>query len=179
VARNAAYRQGRGEFIICQSDDVVHVTEDSIDRLVQEIAIHSKSFVIATVFDCKPNGDPLMQYTGLKRQLPYFFLGIVRRKHLYAVGGNDESFLHVIGYEDQWFSDCLIRGLNLTAIYIDNVIGHHQHHDPRPDPEIRLASAAKLLYLSKVAEAEKNGVWTATGGPWDNDAERLEKESNE
>ncbi|MFZ2253217.1 MAG: glycosyltransferase family 2 protein, partial [Minisyncoccia bacterium] len=40
VARNVAYRAARGEYLILQSDDVVHVTEDAIDRLVSEAEHH-------------------------------------------------------------------------------------------------------------------------------------------
>lgn len=164
TGRNVAYKASRGDFLILQSDDVVHITEDSVNKLVTEVTMHPNSFLIAHVLGCGPDGVPWSEYTGLSRQVPYFFLGIVRRSHLYAVGGNDEEFSEVIGYEDQWFADCLINGLSLTTFYSESVVGHHQYH-PRSDTDTQ-ATAAKAFYERKYADAAKSNIWVSSGGAW-------------
>lgn len=166
IARNTAYKMARGEFLVLQSDEVVHKTKNSLRNLVFEAdKINPNSFVIANVFGCGPNGKPQMEYTGLKRQMPYFFLGILRRKHLYAVGGNDEEFENFLGYDDDWFADCLIRGLRLTPVYTTSVVGYHLHHPCSASKQESIK--AKEVYLKKYTQAESTGVWQSSGGPWE------------
>lgn len=165
TARNISYRIARGEFFILQSDEVVHKTKDSLVKLVTEAIANPDSFVLANVFGCGPNGKPRLEYTGLRRQVPYFFLGIIRRNDLYAVGGNDEDFADLIGgFEDQWLGNCLTRGLRLKPIYITSVVAHHLFH-PRSDTD-QTSKEAKAVYLRKCQEAEATGVWVSSGGPW-------------
>lgn len=172
TARNLSYKEAVGEFIVAQSDEVVHKTGDSLTRLVLEAEANPDSFVLANVFGCKPNGRIRQEYTGLKRQVPYFFLGILQRKDLYAIGGNDEDFADFIGgYEDQWFGNCLTRGLRLKPIYITSVVAHHLYH-PRSDTN-QTSAKAKEVYLKKYKEAEATGIWMSSGGPWKIKGKRL------
>lgn len=174
VARNVAYRAALGDVIIAQSDDVMHVSPNSIGTLVAELAIHPTSFIIASVFGCGPNGSPWSVYTGYwnlpkwkvgqRRLLPYFFLGALRKVDLYAIGGNDEEFVNISGYEDQWFSDCLMQGLKLTPVYTASVIGHHLYH-PSYDTKAK-ESIAKIFYARKKEAAVSTGTWKSAGGAW-------------
>ena len=173
IARNLAYRRAEGEVIICQSDDVIHYSENCIERLVNNL--HEKHFLIATVYNVDTNsnsysdpngkgyGDQLQVYTSSQRKRPLFFLGSLWRKDLYAVGGNDEDFADP-SREDVWFGLCLTRGLNLQPVYSSKIVGHHQHHQHCTDYEALKRS--RLLFDQKVSKATASGIWQATDGSW-------------
>lgn len=168
VARNVSYRAARGEIIICQSDDVVHVSSDAIDRLAM---VERGTFNIATVFNVapitrEPVDHPVYEFTGPGNRRPLFFLGSLRREDLYAVGGNDEDFV-APAFEDDWFADCLVNGRGLLANYRSDIIGHHLHHE-RPRDLVHLVRPSQKLYLEKCMMA-RAGVkkWEASGGPWE------------
>lgn len=158
-ARNFGYRVACGDVVICQSDDTIHHSPQAIERLVGMVA--DKNFVIATVWNGEPAENDL--YTGLDKPSPLFFLGAVKRRHIYAIGGNDEDFDEP-GYEDNFFADCLIRGAGLQPKYTDQVVGIHQPHE-RP----RLFGRYKRMravYERKYAYATACGKWEAVGGAW-------------
>ena len=161
VARNVAYRKASGKVIIAQSDDVVHHTRDVIERLTTDLRVGD--FNIATVYNLAADGSidtgcPV--YTGHTYKRPFFFLGSLWRRDLYAIGGNDEEFIHP-GFDDDWFGECLIRGLGLRPNYVTNVVGNHLFHT-RPNVAEAYNKSGEL-FRSKVAA----GVWCASGGPWE------------
>lgn len=163
VARNTGYKAASGEIIIAQSDDVIHITNNSIERLTLDLK-HGE-FIIATVwnyfFEKRKRG---VLYTGLGNQRPFFFLGSLWRKDLYAVGGNDEEFT-TPGFDDDWFGDCLIKGLGLKCIYSSRIEGHHQDHERSSFQ--RNHSVSKGIYEKKIDKAKKGEIlWQASGGPW-------------
>ncbi len=165
-ARNAGYREAKGEIIICQSDDVVHGQPTTIQLLVE--GLKPDEFLISTVHNYEFADDIpskfILEYSGLKIQNPYFFLGAIWRKHLYAVGGNDEQFVEPC-YDDNWFADCLIHGLGLVPRYTDKIIGYHQNHTyPKDTHKNEIKS--KELYGQKIIEAHITGVYQSSGGAW-------------
>lgn len=163
IARNTAYRMATGEVLICQSDEVLHITPNTIELLVSELK--PETFVLANVFCLNQRNKICGEFTGPGRQAPYFFLGSVFREDLYAVGGNDEEFQICPAYEDAWFGDCLINGRGLTPVYTTKVIGHHQWHTYVSKPEAE--GPSRELYQKKVTEAKAGIIpWTSTGGPW-------------
>ena len=125
-ARNAAYRQARGEVLICQSDDVLHVSEDTIERLCHDL--RPDTFIIAGVRSADGEGVQGWYSHSVFRPSPFFFLGSLFRTDLYAVGGNDERFV-APGYDDNWFGDCLLHGRGLKQVNRDDIRGMHQTHD--------------------------------------------------
>ena len=157
IARNHGYRHAVGTILVAQSDDVLHVNADSIKLLAQ---IDSNMFNIASVYNWA-DGIQLECYTGPKNPRPLFFLGSMYRAHCYAIGGNCEEFVEP-GYDDDWFSKCLIHGLGLRPKFLKSVIGYHQEH-PRPDlrgPYERMREVYQRKYDRAVAGLEP---WT--GGP--------------
>jgi len=172
VARNVAYRRARGEVVIAQSDDVVHVAGDTIWRLVEELT--PGTFVIATVTNvdrtgrpcCSANGvgfgDRLTVYTSPQLRRPLFFLGSLYRRDLYAVGGNDEEFT-APGREDVWFALCLVKGLGLRPTY-SAVAGHHLQH--QHTTSYASVAAGRQVFARKCRQAMATGVYQAAGGPW-------------
>ena len=181
VAHNVAYRLATGDIIIAQSDDVVHQQNDSIEvmcRLREEN--QTSCFILATVLGCNEEGVPASVYSGVwngklassgrirnRRLLPYFFLGAVYRKDVYAIGGDDEDFVTSGGqaFEDAWFGNCLMYGSGLTPVYTDKVLAYHIWHPSRTSrSKIRINSE---VYDKKRIEAEVTGVWCSSGGPWE------------
>ena len=161
-ARNIGYREARGEVVIAQSDDVIHVTTDAIKRLTY--ALRQNEFIIATVWNYK-NGKKHRLYTGLKNRRPLFFLGSLWRRDLYAIGGNEEQFT-APGYDDDFFAACL-KGLGRKARYHPGVIGYHLHHG-RPRNLRRLVVPSRQLYRKLIAEFKAKGEPpVASDAPWE------------
>ena len=173
VARNVAYQQAKGEVIICQSDDVIHHTSNSVENLVNQL--QPGTFVLAKVINVDPEGnqysdptgegygDRLQVYVSPQKNRPLFFLGALFREDLYAVGGNDEEFEAPSG-EDRWFALCLINGRNLRPVYLGNVIGHHQAHN-HCDPKI-VGPSQRLVQKKTALARRQHHPWCSTGGPW-------------
>jgi len=162
-ARNVAYRLAKGDIIIAQSAETYHETDDSIDRLAE---VEPGKFNVATVYEMSEHGAKIAQYTGPMNRRPFFFLGSIRRDDLYAVGCDDEDFA-VPGFDDDWLAARLIRGLHLTPVFRDDVVGCHQHHW-RPPQAIAMEwfPEARNLFTSKMADAERTRCWLAAGGAW-------------
>lgn len=164
-ARNASYRIASGDIMVCQSDDVVHVTDNAIELLCTRL--HVGHFNIATVvnYDLDQRRETI-QYTGVDNQRPLFFLGSLLRSDLYAVGGCCEDFVYP-GSEDNWFADCLKRGRGLVPTFVPFVKGHHIDHT-RPANLGQLVGPSRELYHQKLKAAEAGEIpWMASGGAWD------------
>jgi glycosyltransferase involved in cell wall biosynthesis len=173
-ARNLAYRAARGEVIISQSDEVVHVSKNCVETLIASLT--PGHFVIAHVFNADFDGNliptdlenptypPMICYTGPENPRPLFFLGSLYRCDLYAAGGNDEDFV-APAREDDWFARCLMRGLGLTPIFSTDVVGHHLQH--RHSSTVANTAPAYAVYAEKVRRANAGEIpWQASGGPW-------------
>jgi len=168
VARNVAYRMATGKVIIAQSDDVVHTTPNTIERLVGDL--QPGNFLIARVLNSLEyitkevitihNLPDLWEMTGPNNKRPFFFLGSLWRKDLYAVGGNSEDFV-APGYDDNFFADCLMRGLKLEPFYTDRIVAMHLDHE-RPSDLCHTTKASIALYEAKQREC----TWKAVGVPW-------------
>jgi glycosyltransferase involved in cell wall biosynthesis len=168
VARNLAYKLAKGEIVVAQSDDVLHGNQ-AVRGLSQ--SLKEGEFVLATVWNVNQHrrivgltGWPhIKQLAGPLNRRPLFFLGALRRRDLYAIGGCDEEFT-MPGREDVWFADCLIRGLRLTPCY-SSVVGFHQNH-ARPESLSEQYRAMSQLYCTKLDQA-KSGLAPYRGGePW-------------
>lgn len=151
-ARNIGYSLSKNDVIIAQSDDVVHIEKDTISKL--EEALLPGTFVLGEVWNgtCGVSEDGVISdikktwlYVGKDYQRPFFFLGALYRKDLFAIGGNDEEFVEP-GYDDDWFATCLILGLKLKPVYT-TIQGLHQSHS-RPSNSISVNS--KMLFDSKL-----------------------------
>lgn len=164
-SRNAAFRQAKGEIIIQQSDEVLHVLPDTIERL--SLDLKPDEFHVATVYNyVVKTGEINGRYTptewGYETKRPLLFLGSHWKKDVYAIGGYSEDFT-MAGWDDVWFADCLMLGLKLTPFY-SPVLGLHQDHW-RPEHDFRTSEA---IYRHKHALATLGKIpWEAIGGPWD------------
>lgn len=164
TARNIAYRLAKGRVIIAQSDEVVHVTDNAIERLVEELT--PGHFVLANVMSLREDGSIEGEYVGRSRRPhPLFFLGSLYRADLYAVGGNDEEFRAGPACEDRWFAHCLMHGRGLIPKYSETIVGHHAWHPRRSNPQIESPSY-KLLKDKTEAALRGTIPWQSAGGPW-------------
>lgn len=162
VSRNVGYRMARGEIVIAQSADTYHSGYDVIERLCD---IAPRTFNIATVKALGRGGLCESYYTGLMNQRPFFFLGSLYRKDLYAIGGDDEEF-DVLGCDDDWFADRLLNGRGLKPVYRDDIVGCHQWHDRPIEHWDNQFHRAQEILRNKRNEAKSTGEWFAAGGPW-------------
>ena len=170
-ARNAAYRAARGEVIIAQSDDVMHRSSDTIQRLVELLKPGEMVFPavynmvqVAGTDDWIECDTPFHVYGGPRRERPFFFLGSLWRSDVYAIGGNDEEFVEPC-WDDNWFADLLIKNRGLKPRYYDHPVGWHQSHN-FPDNSHSFEPKSRDLYKRKVENAQATGKWENSGGPW-------------
>lgn len=167
AARNVGYRMARGHIIVAQSDEVVHAHPDTLERLVRGLEAYSASFYIGTVYNAKLRGLELEKrleiYTGPQLPRPFFFLGALYRHHVYAIGGNSEEFPE-LGFDDDWFAQCLQNCLGLRPEYSPEILGWHQDH-PRGDRQgcyERMGSLYRQM-VDQAAAGERH--WWGTE-PW-------------
>jgi len=164
-ARNVTYRAARGEVLICQSEEVVHISDNCIERLVLDLK--PRQCLFAKVLAVDSTGVACGPRMGIDKHgpRPFFFLGSMWRSDMYAVGGNDEEFT-APGLEDKWLGHCLLKGLWLTPVYSETILGHHQYHLPVPN-----CYGNRRLYNRKKHVAERSGQWQNAGGSWSMDTE--------
>lgn len=162
ISKNVSFRAARGEVLIVQDDDIVHVSPDTIERMVRELG--RKEWISAWVrndtFAGVPHGSPA--FYRAPHRIRALTLAAVWRKHIYAVGGHDEQFKDGHGHEDLFLADCLIAGLGLDVRFPDGLIGSHRHHDRRDHTGTRENSANGDVR----ARLRGNRQWVASGGAW-------------
>ena len=165
-ARNIGYRASKGEILISQCDDVKYTDKNSISRLVLELC--PGEFLLTRTENWQYIGSHparcIGDYCSIdKRPVPFFFCGAILRKDVYAIGGNDEEFVEV-DYDDNWFADCITKGLGLKPRYSSDIVTHHIAHGYPAERQNNKVS--HQLYLNKVREANRTGIWQSSGGPW-------------
>lgn len=165
TARNVAFRAAKGEIVLAQSDDIVHVSPTTIQFLVSNL--RKGEFLLARTHNYTyKDGKPFefrAEYCGPSWPKPYFFLGAISRKDLCAVGGYDEEFKEPC-YDDNWLADCLLNGLKLKVRYTEEVLAHHQGHGYEAGSHDR-ENDSRQLYNAKVKEAKRTGKWVNSKGP--------------
>lgn len=163
-ARNAGFRLAQGKVVVQMSDEVIHHTPNAIQILTDELK--AGEFLIATVYNYSMEEKKILrEYTGLGWKRPFFFLGSLWRKDLYAIGGYDEDFV-APSHDDNWHADCLIHGLQLVPRYLPQVVGYHQDH-PRPANLGKLCGPSGTLYRHKKHAAQQGAIpYCSAGGPW-------------
>lgn len=161
-ARNLAVLAAQAPIILPQSDEVIHVTSNAIERLVALLQAHPNTVVLSTCYNYA-DGKRGRLYCGRKFHKPLLFLGALWRDDWLAVKGNDEEFT-AINYEDKWFAQCLTRGLGRAFLYTPDVVVFHQDH-PRPPKDLH--DPMKTLYWRKWRAAmQGEHPWTARVSPW-------------
>lgn len=123
--RNLSFRLARGQVIVHQSDEVVHKTENSLEKLVNLVG--EANYVIATVHNFSQEQNKVIElYTGLAKPNPFFFLGAINRSHIEVVGGYNEDYI-TPAYDDDVMARDLAR-IGIHPIFTPDVVGHHLDH---------------------------------------------------
>jgi glycosyltransferase involved in cell wall biosynthesis len=167
-AHNVGYLAARGDIIISQCDDIIHFSPNVVENLVNSLKPGTFLLTKTENWEYK-DGLPIRykaDYCSIdKRPVPYFFCGAIRREDLYAVGGNDNDFVEPC-YDDNWFADCIMNGEpKLKPEYSKNIITHHIFHG-YPKDSHKNENTSKKLYMSKVANAKRTGIWESSSGSW-------------
>ena len=153
-ARNVAYKCAIGDIVIAQSDEVIHKT-NCVQQLTE--GLKENEILFATVYNVRADGtleSSFPVYSGLDRQAGLFFLGSLTRRDIYAIGGNDENFVEPC-FDDDWFRDCLVKGLGRVPRYAPEIIGWHMAHG-HPAGAFNKLEDSRKLYLDNCAR----GDWT-------------------
>ena len=165
-ARNVAFRAAKGNTVLAQSDDIIHLLPNTMQYLTENLELGT--FLLGRTHNYEyKKGKPFrfkMEYCGPLWQKPYFFLGAISRKDICAVGGYDEEFTEPC-FDDNWFADCLIHGLNLKPKYTNNILAHHQSHGYEVGSHSK-EHVSRKLYRQKVDVARKKNLWLNSGGSW-------------
>lgn len=158
--RNPTYQHARGDIVLINSADIVHVTEGAIDTMAQLLP---KQFNVATVWGTTPAGERECKYTG--EGLPALCcLMAVWRQDLFAIGGDDEGFT-LPAFDDYWLSDRLMHACNCDAAF-PAVEAEHQWHSKNFQNQEGTFRQAEEFYQHKLKTAQRTGNWCSPTGPW-------------
>jgi len=171
IPRNLSYKLASGDVLICQSDDVVHVSLNVIESLAT--GLKPGTFSIADVWNTDPEGNrkplrewpSITQLTGPGFPRPFFFLGSILRSHMYEAGGNDELYTGY-GCEDDAFAASLIHGLGLNPRYVDVLGRHLDHSRPANLSEMTQHSEARLAERKRACVAGEQS-WLSPDPGWE------------
>ena len=148
VPRNMGCRIARGEILITQSDDVLHESTDTINRLAD---LERGCVNLAAVWNVDTNLTKNTCYChGELHPTPHFFLGSIYRDDFWAIGGNDEDFT-TPGYEDVYLGELIKRKYKIN--WCNDIVGLHQNHG-RPRNLRNLVVPSRILYEEKMKELE-------------------------
>lgn len=168
AAKNSAYKRARGQILLLQNDDVVHITPRCIELLC-DLKDKRRYNVAQYVYGLEPDDTLTRHSQKIQRpdQVPMLYFAAIAKKHIYAIGGDDEDFT-MLNYDDNWTIARLVKGRGLRLAFIEGVVGNHIWH-PRPaqywaGPAFQ---DAREIYNRKFLEAEKTGQWVSSSGPWE------------
>lgn len=122
-ARNVGMKHAHGDVLILQSDDVVHMSEGSIEVLADIGEYESR---LAMVYELNDRGNTWRVLCGQTRPQALFFLGSIHRSVACRIGGYHEDWPG-LGYDDNWFEDCLRSRIGF--ILVESIVGLHLYHE--------------------------------------------------
>jgi glycosyltransferase involved in cell wall biosynthesis len=174
-ARNFGYKQATGDILICASDDIILPNPDTLQNLLDQFD-ENKILVPHTINAyCRFDNETqdLESYDYINDMVspaffPYMFLGLVARKHMFAVGGNHRSFIHS-GFEDRLVVECLQNHCKLQVEYSDELV-LHQHHIKSYHSECSECNDGNYsgkLYWDLFGKMTRGEIpWTSDTAPW-------------
>ena len=149
VPRNIGCRTARGELLILQSDDVLHESVDTIEKLAN---LERGSVNFASVWNVDQNLTKNQCYVHEhERPALFFFLGSIHKDDFWSIGGNDEDFT-APGYEDQYLGEIIKRKYKIN--WRNDVVGLHQNH-ARPKHLRFKQVPSKHLFERKMANIDQ------------------------
>jgi len=151
VPRNIGCRAARGQILIMQSDDVIHSTTDTINKLI-DLPRGTVNIASAWNVDANLNKKNQRPYVhGEIHPVPLFFLGSMYKDDFWAIGGNDEDFT-APGYEDTFLGELIRRKYFIN--WRNDIEGFHQDHKRHRNLG-KLAQPSKLLFEHKMKHIDE------------------------
>lgn len=157
---NSAFKLAEADTLIIQQADVMHARPNTIEQLIDQC--NQGEAIIARVDEYDPIScnigtsimDPTKGWFG-------FFLGAIKRKDVYRVGGMCEDFTEG-AHDDVWFQRCLeASGVNFRHTW--EICGLHQSHERIRNAAVKRSIRKSRKLLNSKTEA---GCFFASGGPW-------------
>jgi len=162
VPGNALFRAARGDVIVWQSDDCVHVTPNA--TLAMLGAAGPGCFVIAACRLTPPHEQEVWGIHGQHNRKPIPMLAAFNRSDVYRIGGWDARFNDGAWYYDDWFSLCL-QEHGVQPVWRDDIVCWHQSHaSPRSDEDLAPLHARNRKIFDQLVAA---GHFLSDSGPWE------------
>lgn len=127
---NIGIRNATGNVLILQNPECLHVTPDTIERLVAPHRETDRAVVFASVMALNYDGTPQQWYCHpIHSARPFFFCGSMRREVAHALRGFDEDF-QFYGFDD----DDMAFRLQAYGCRFDfrpetEILVHHMAHE--------------------------------------------------
>lgn len=151
IPNNIGIKAAHGEFIILQNAECKHLDLEKISTLLAPIYKDPMVATYATVAALNQQGEFAEWYVHpTESPRPYFFCGAIRREHLLALGGFEESFKSY-GYDDNDMAYRLTK-YGVRHVFTD-VLVHHQWH-PRGDTDPGALEEGRKLFDERVRKMD-------------------------
>jgi len=159
-AQNLGFKMARGDIVIMQNPEVVHLQTDTISRLVEAIRHDDKLWVMANVVRQTSEGSTsTINGCSVAAHRPCnFFLSALWRKWLLEIHGFDEDYTNSWRDDDD-LADRLLSHCGLRQLFTDDIRGLHLWH---PD----LSRPDDTLYKRKTAEMAHGTITAIRNGEW-------------
>jgi glycosyltransferase involved in cell wall biosynthesis len=141
---NIGIRHARGNVILLQNAECVHVDPNTIEKLTR--AVTDKNAVFARVTGMKQDGTPDILYCGKEYRRAFFFCGAIKKAWFEKLRGFDEDYTKA-GYDDNDFADRLEK--EGVQFEFSDIEVHHKWH-PRVQTAVSFEPMA-ALYQQKTA----------------------------
>lgn len=122
---NEGIDRARGEILILQNPECVHITPDTIKRLTEGLTEDEVRF--ASVMALKQDGSPDNWYCHPEhRMVPWFFCGALHKSLALKAGKFNESFTGYGGEDVDFAQQLSVAGARF--VWCDDILVHHQWH---------------------------------------------------
>jgi GT2 family glycosyltransferase len=150
---NAGVKRATGEVIILQNPECMHMSENLIERLTNQVT--DDSAVFCRALSLKQDGTADQWYChGDYNARPFFFCGAIKRAWFETLRGFDEDFLHY-GYEDDDFAYRLTAA-GVRFDFSDLEVWHQWHVPGSGNMSSDLYDAKRKLFLEGKIGIERN-----------------------
>lgn len=134
IPHNVAIKNALGDILILQNPECLHVTPDTIEKLVAPHRKDDRIATFASVMSLRPDGAADGWYCHpVHSARPFFFCGSLRREVTHTLRGFDEDFGRGVGgygFDDDSFAFRLqIYGVRFQFLPESEVLVHHMAHD--------------------------------------------------
>lgn len=159
---NIGIKKSRNDILILQHGEVKHLQGDSVERLIAPHRTHPSMVLFAAVLDTDEQGNDTKWLCHDKfARRPYYYCASIRRDTVMKLGGMEEGF-EGYGYEDDWFSQCLLAS-GVTLRFSSDIVVRHQWHplpggrSPHPKNQELFDDLKRGLGAGKISPVANQG----------------------